>query len=173
MPAAYLERKIVRPVKGSSFPIKSRGLVTCCWARTIVLPRSKMQTATTRTNDIELREQMILDIVKIRGSLIGRRVYDEQSNRHPRKLSGDSGEPEPDSTRLRNHEHSIGPDRLRRTLRNRARHSPCALCRHASGNHCPCCCLRSSARACGDVLPEIWLCATVLSSRRHAGEGTS
>jgi hypothetical protein len=26
MPAAYLARKIERPVKGSSFPIKSRGL---------------------------------------------------------------------------------------------------------------------------------------------------
>src|SRR5207244_677764 len=91
----------------------------------------------------------------------------------PKKFSGDSGELEPDSTRLRNHEHTIGPDRLRRSFRNRTRYSAGALCDRASGNDCPCCCLRSSARARRDVLPEIWLCATVPSSRRHAGEGTS
>jgi hypothetical protein len=74
MPAAYLARRIVSPVNGSSFPINSRGLVTCPRAQTAVLSSSKVHAATKGIDDVEHGENAVLNLPGVRRSLIGRRL---------------------------------------------------------------------------------------------------
>jgi len=74
MPAAYLARRIVKPVKGSSLPIKSRGLVICCWAETgVAKSRSKAQIKKKLLEQIDLKEK-IIDVGRIFDSIIRRKL---------------------------------------------------------------------------------------------------
>jgi hypothetical protein len=74
MPAAYLARRIVNPVNGSSLPIKSRGLVICCSAEAgVPKSKSKVQVKRKVIEQIDLKEK-IFDFGRIFDRIIGRKL---------------------------------------------------------------------------------------------------